>query len=61
MNDIIHKFDQTTKLTIRSADEPVYITIGNIRENNPKFNIKRGALKLSGYLSVDSELDYQRD
>jgi len=48
MNDIIHKFDQTTKLTIHSADEPVYITIGNIRYNNPEFNIKRGALKLSG-------------
>ena len=48
MNDIIRKFDQTTKLTIRSADEPVYIMIGNIRYNNPKFNIKRGSLKLSG-------------
>jgi hypothetical protein len=45
---MIDKFDQTTKLTIRGADESVYIMIGNIRYNNPKFNIKRGALKLSG-------------
>ena len=48
MGDIIRRFDKETKLTICSADEPVYLEIGNLRYNNPDFNIKRGALKLSG-------------
>ncbi|KAF8550552.1 hypothetical protein OG21DRAFT_1478486 [Imleria badia] len=48
MDDIIREFDQTTKLAIRSSDEPVYLKLGNPRYNNPKFNIKRGALKLLG-------------
>lgn len=48
MDDIIREFDQTTKLAIRNADEPVYLKLGNPRYNNPKLNIKRGALKLSG-------------
>ncbi|KAI9566246.1 hypothetical protein HD554DRAFT_2025961 [Boletus coccyginus] len=48
MRDITREFDRSTKLSIRSADEPVYLMIGSFRYNNPRFNIKRGALKLSG-------------
>ena len=48
MDVIIREFDKETKLTICSADEPVYLEIGHLRYNNPDFNIKRGALKLPG-------------
>lgn len=48
MDDLTREFDESTKLTISNVDEPVYLTMGNIRYNNPKFNIKRGALVLSG-------------
>lgn len=48
MNDLTANFDQITKLTICSSDDPVYLQIGSTRYNNPRYNIKRGALKLSG-------------
>ncbi|KAF8431023.1 hypothetical protein L210DRAFT_3561370 [Boletus edulis BED1] len=48
IEDFTRKFDETTKLGIRSRDEAAYLTIGGLRYNNPQFNIKRGALRLSG-------------
>jgi hypothetical protein len=53
MDDLTREFDESTKLTISNVDEPVYLTMGNIRYNNPKFNIKRGALVLSGEEATD--------
>ncbi|KAI9566206.1 hypothetical protein HD554DRAFT_2174667 [Boletus coccyginus] len=50
MDDLAQEFDRSTKLSIRNAEEPVYLTMVNrgLRYHNPQFNVKRGALKLSG-------------
>ncbi|KAF8123254.1 hypothetical protein EV363DRAFT_1404011 [Boletus edulis] len=48
IEELTRKFDETTKLNIHSSDEAAYLTIGGLRYNNPQFNIKRGALRLSG-------------
>ena len=49
--DIARRFDKTTKLRFRNADEPQYIKFGTIRDKDPQLNIRSGQLKLLGYAS----------
>ncbi|KAN0094933.1 hypothetical protein V8E55_003220 [Tylopilus felleus] len=46
--EITREFDQTTKLVIKSDQEPAYVRVGNRRTNSPKYNISFGKLKLTG-------------
>ena len=41
-------FDRTTKLLIKSDQEPAYIRVGGRRTNSAKYNISLGKLKLTG-------------
>ncbi|KDR69807.1 hypothetical protein GALMADRAFT_77195 [Galerina marginata CBS 339.88] len=45
---IIRCFDQTTKLRFRDDRSPQYIKFGSTRDNDDKFNIRLGQLKLEG-------------
>ena len=47
--EFTREFDQTTKLVIKSDQEPAYIRVGGRRTNSPKYNIAFGKLKLTGY------------
>ena len=49
--DIVKRFDMTTKLRVRNADDPQYIKFGSIRDDDPLLNIRSGQLKLLGYAS----------
>jgi hypothetical protein len=46
--EFTREFDQTTKLVIKSDQEPAYIRVGGRRTNSPKYNIAFGKLKLTG-------------
>jgi hypothetical protein len=48
IDDITNTFDETTKLHICNAEQPAYIKVGSLRENDPDHNIKAGKLRLSG-------------
>ena len=48
IEDITNTFDQTTKLHISNAEQPAYIKVGSLRENDTKYNIRAGKLRLSG-------------
>ena len=52
--DIVKRFDMTTKLRVRNADDPQYIKFGSIRDDDPLLNIRSGQLKLLGYASSSS-------
>ena len=47
--EFTREFDQTTKLVIRSDQEPAYIRVASCRYNNAKYGVSFGKLKLSGY------------
>ncbi|KAH0836433.1 hypothetical protein J3R83DRAFT_8038 [Lanmaoa asiatica] len=49
IDDITNTFDQTTKLHVCNAEQPAYIKLGSLRENDPRHDIKAGKLRLSGY------------
>jgi len=46
--EFTREFDQTTKLVIKSDQEPAYLRVGGRRTNSPKHNISFGKLKLTG-------------
>jgi hypothetical protein len=48
LDDIVDRFDKTTKLRFRSSDEPQFIKFGGTRDNDPTSNIRFGQLKLLG-------------
>ncbi|KAI9573815.1 hypothetical protein HD554DRAFT_2012318 [Boletus coccyginus] len=48
IDDITSTFDQTTKLHICNAEQPAYIKVGSLRENDPDHDIRAGKLRLSG-------------
>ena len=48
IDDITNTFDQTTKLHISNAEQPAYIKVGSLRENDAAHDIKAGKLRLSG-------------
>ena len=48
MADLAREFNEQTELTISSIDKVARIKIGDIRYDNPKHNIRRGPLELSG-------------
>ncbi|KAF8552720.1 hypothetical protein OG21DRAFT_1498210 [Imleria badia] len=48
IDDITNTFDQTTKLHISNAEQPAYIKVGSLRENDPEHDIRAGKFKLSG-------------
>jgi hypothetical protein len=52
LDNIIHTFDQTTKHHFRNTERPQTIKFGGKRENEPKFNIHGGQLKLPGYVLI---------
>ena len=52
LDNIIHIFDQTTKHHFRKTEKSQSIKFGGKRENEPKFNIHRGQLTLSGYVLI---------
>ncbi|KAF8552722.1 hypothetical protein OG21DRAFT_1485974 [Imleria badia] len=48
IDDITNTFDETTKLYISNGEQPAYIKVGSLRENDPEHDIRAGRLKLSG-------------
>ena len=46
--EFAREFDRTTKLVIKSDQEPAYVRVGGRRTNIPKYNISFGKLKLTG-------------
>jgi len=48
IDDITNTFDETTKLHICNAEQPAYIKVGSLRENDPDHDIRAGKLRLSG-------------
>ncbi|KAG8215047.1 hypothetical protein J3R82DRAFT_8456 [Butyriboletus roseoflavus] len=48
IDDIMNTFDQTTKLHICNAEQPAYIKVGSLRENDLEHDIKAGKLRLLG-------------
>jgi len=51
--EFAREFDQTTKLIIKSDQEPVYIRVGGRRTASPQYNISYGKLKLTGQEATD--------
>ncbi|KAK0209577.1 hypothetical protein IW262DRAFT_514195 [Armillaria fumosa] len=47
-NIIADCFDKTAKLRFRNAEEPAYIQLGTIRDNDPALDIRGGRLTLLG-------------
>ncbi|OJA08939.1 hypothetical protein AZE42_05316, partial [Rhizopogon vesiculosus] len=41
-------FDTTTKLRFRKPDEPSYVKFGTIRDDDLKYDIRSGQLKMAG-------------
>ncbi|KAL4068706.1 hypothetical protein V8B97DRAFT_2024646 [Scleroderma yunnanense] len=48
LRSITDIFDKTTKLRVRSADDPQYIKFGTVRDKDPQYDIRSGQLKLTG-------------
>ena len=48
LNNIVDRFDKTTKLKFRNSDEPQHVKFGGARDNDQKCNIRSGQLKLLG-------------
>ncbi|KAG6375698.1 hypothetical protein JVT61DRAFT_3273 [Boletus reticuloceps] len=48
INEFTHEFEQSTKLVIKSDQEPAYVRVGGRRCNNPTYKISFGKLKLTG-------------
>lgn len=48
IDDFMNTFDQSTKLRISTAEQPAYIKVGNLRDNDPEHDIKNGKLRISG-------------
>ncbi|KAF8552294.1 hypothetical protein OG21DRAFT_1511667 [Imleria badia] len=46
--EFTREFDQSTKLVIKSDQEPAYLRVGGRRTNNSQYNISFGKLKLTG-------------
>lgn len=46
---MVDKFDKATKLGFRTPKDPQYIKFGNVRDKDPKRNIRAGQLRLDGY------------
>lgn len=44
------KFDKTTKLSFRDPNDPQYIRFGNASKRDPNLGIRKGQLKLDGYV-----------
>ena len=49
LSKFAREFDTSTKLLIKSDQEPAYIRVADRRYNNPKYSIALGRLKLSGW------------
>lgn len=47
---MLEQFDKSTKPVFKDASEPSYVKFGSMRCNDPKVNIRRGQLMLSGYV-----------
>ena len=41
-------FEKTLKLKFSNAVDPQYIQFGNVRDNDPRYNIRSGRLKIPG-------------
>ena len=54
---MVKRFDKNNKLGFRSADEPLYIKFGSIRDNDPMLKIRSGQLKLLGYAFNNLDLE----
>ncbi|KIM35029.1 hypothetical protein M413DRAFT_32814 [Hebeloma cylindrosporum] len=48
IDHLIRCFDKTTKPRFRNAEEPQYIKFGSTRDNDAKYNIRFGQLKVAG-------------
>ena len=48
MADLAREFNEQIKLTISSIDKVARIKFGDIRYDNPRHNIRRGLLEMSG-------------
>lgn len=48
LRQITDVFDKTTKLRVRSAEDPQYIKFGTVRDKDPQYDIRSGQLKLTG-------------
>ncbi|KDR70734.1 hypothetical protein GALMADRAFT_254772 [Galerina marginata CBS 339.88] len=48
IDTMVQCFDSTTKLRFRNAEEPQYVRFGSTKDNDPKYNIRYGQLKLPG-------------
>ncbi|KAN0094963.1 hypothetical protein V8E55_003250 [Tylopilus felleus] len=46
--EFTRKFDQATKLVIKSDQEPAYVRVGPRRTNSPKYNITLGNAEVTG-------------
>jgi len=46
--EFTREFDKTTKLIIKSDQEPAYLRVGGRRTNSKKYSISSGKLKLTG-------------
>ncbi|KAG8215030.1 hypothetical protein J3R82DRAFT_8438 [Butyriboletus roseoflavus] len=46
IDNITNTFDQTTKLHISNAEQPAYVKVGTVRDNNRAHSIKAGKLRL---------------
>ncbi|EKM77785.1 hypothetical protein AGABI1DRAFT_121858 [Agaricus bisporus var. burnettii JB137-S8] len=47
---MVDKFDKATKLGFRTPKDPQYIKFGNVRDKDPKRNIRAGQLRLDGHV-----------
>lgn len=50
IKSMLEQFDKSTKPVFKDAAEPSYVKFGSMRCNDPKVNIRRGQLMLSGYV-----------
>ena len=48
MIEFTREFDHSTKLVIKSDQEPAYVEVADRNYNNARYNIEFGKLELSG-------------
>jgi hypothetical protein len=47
---IAERFDETTKRTFKSVEDPCIVQFGSTRDNDATCNIRSGKLKLTGWV-----------
>jgi hypothetical protein len=50
--DIARRFDKTTKLRFRDAEEPQFIKFGSLKDKDPRVGIRSGQIRLNGWVST---------